>query len=72
MPPPSPHLREKLCPPAPPPHLGGGGHIAFGADLIGIYVGIIIGVIVTLSCLQDILETSGWFLTKFLWIYNWD
>ena len=43
-----------------PPHLSGGEHIDFSAD-----VGI------TLSCLY-ILWTSGWILTKFSWIYNWN
>ena len=36
----------------------------FGADPIGVGV--------THSCLHSILWTSGWVLTKFSWIYNWD
>ena len=31
-----------------------------------------IGVGVTLSCLHNVLWTSGWILTKFSWIYNWN
>ena len=42
--------------------------IDFGVDPIGIGIGI--GV--TLSCLHNILWTSGWILTKFSWIFNWD
>ena len=30
-----------------------------------------VGVGVTLSCLHNILWTSGWILIKFSWIYNW-
>ena len=41
-----------------------GGHTDFGEDPIGIGM--------TLSCLHNILWTSGWFLTKFSLIYNWD
>ena len=41
-------------------------HIDFGVDPDGVGVG------VTLSCQHNILETSGWILTKFSWIYNWD
>ena len=52
----------------PPPQMReDGGHIFFGADPIGIGVG------VTLSCLLNIRWTSGWrILTKFAWIYSWD
>ena len=57
-------------------HLWGGGHIAFGADPAGISVsiglGVRFGIHITFSCLHNILGTSGWVLTKFLWIYNWD
>ena len=48
------------------PHLWRRGHIVFGAGPISI------GICVTLSCLHNILWTSGWILTKFSWIYNWD
>ena len=48
------------------PELRGGGHTDFGIDPVGV------GIIVTLSCLHNILWTSGWILTKFSWIYNWD
>ena len=52
----------------------GGGHIDIGADPVGVSIcvstGIDIGV--TLSCLHNILKTSGWILTKFSWIYKWD
>ena len=48
------------------PHLTGGGHIVFGADPIGFSFGI------TLSYLHNILWTSGWILTKFSWMCNWD
>ena len=50
---------------------GGGEHIVFGADLVGIGISIDVGVGVTLSCLHNILWTSGWILTKFAWKYNW-
>ena len=40
----------------------GGGHIDLSADPIGIGVG------VTLSCLYNILRTSGLIFTKFSWI----
>ena len=46
------------------PSLRVGGHIDFGADPVGVNV--------PLSCLHNILRTSGWILSKFLWIYNWD
>ena len=46
-------------------HLKAGGHTDFGADPVGVGIGI------TLSCLHNILWTSGWILTKFSWIYNW-
>ena len=31
-----------------------------------------VGIGMTLSHLHNILWTSGWILTKFSWIYNWD
>ena len=49
-----------------PPHLQGRGHIAFGADHVGVCF------CMTLSCLHNILWTSGLILTKFSRIYNWD
>ena len=42
------------------------GHIVFGANPVGVGVGM------TLSCLHDISWTSGWILTKFAWMYQWD
>ena len=46
-----------------PPHalptLTGRGHIGFGPDPLGVRVGVGVGVGVTLSCLQNILRTSG-------------
>ena len=54
------------------PHLKGRGQIVFGVDPIGIDVSIGIGIGMTLSCLHNILWTSGWILTKFSWICNWD
>ena len=48
------------------PDLRGGWHIDFGADPIGISIG------VTLSCLHNILWACGWILTKFSWTYNWN
>ena len=48
------------------PHLQE-GDIDFGADLVG---GAGFGV--TLSCLHNIFRTSGYILTKFSWIYNWE
>ena len=56
------------APPPPHPHthththLRWGGHTVFGLDPIGI----------TISCLHNILWTSGWILTKFAWIYHKD
>ena len=35
------------------PHRRGGGHVVFGADLVGIVVSV--GVSVTLSCLHDVV-----------------
>ena len=43
------------------PHLLGGGHIDFGADPFRVGVGF--SACVTLSCLHNILLTSGWNLT---------
>ena len=43
------------------PHQRGGGHIVFGADPVGVGV----GVSVALSCLHDISWTGVWILTKF-------
>ena len=44
------------------PHLWGREHIDFG----------VVEIRVRLSCLHNILWTSGWIHTKFSWIYNWD
>ena len=41
-----------------------------GADLIGVGIGV--GIDMILSCLHNILSTSGWILTKFSWIYDWN
>ena len=67
------HTEIFLCPPAygegdifMSPDLRGGWHIDFGADPIGISIG------VTLSCLHNILWACGWILTKFSWTYNWN
>ena len=46
------------------PHLRGGWHTEFGMDPVGFGI--------TLSCLHNILRSSGWILTKFSCIYNWD
>ena len=48
------------------PQLWGGGHIEFGMDPVGVGVGM------TISCLDNILRTSGWILTIFSWMCNWD
>ena len=53
----SPNLREE-------------GYINFGADLV--YFGVAVGDGVILSFLHNILRSSGWILTKFSSIYNWD
>ena len=45
-------------------------HNVFGVDPVCIGVGIGIGL--TLSFLHNIIWTSGWILTKFSWIHNWD
>ena len=54
------------------PNLRLGGHIDFGVDPVGVGGGIGAGIGMTLSCLHSIFWTSGWILTKFLWIYNLD
>ena len=54
------------------PHLRGGGHSVFKAEPIDVGLGVGIGVGMTLSCLHNILFTSGWILTKFSLIYNCD
>ena len=46
-----------------PPNLQGGVDTDFGAVLVGV------GVSMTLSCLHNILWTSGWIGNKVLWIY---
>ena len=51
-------------------NLRGGEHIDFGANPVGVGIGICIGV--TLSCLYNIFWTSGWILTQFSWLYNWN
>ena len=50
------------------PQPTGEWRIDFGADPVGIGV----GVGVTLSCLHNILRTRVWIHTKFSWIYNLD
>ena len=47
-------------------NLQGGGHIDFDAAPVGV------GVSMTLSCLRNILWSSGGILTKFSRIHNWD
>ena len=51
------------------PHLRWRGHIVFGADPVGLSVGVGVGFSVVLSLtfsfLHNILWTSGWMLTKF-------
>ena len=61
------HHKALLCSPL---YFRWGGHIVFGADPVSVRVGI--DVSYTRSCLHNILWTSVWILTKFVWIYNWD
>ena len=51
-----------------PKPMARGTYWDFGADPVGVGI----GSNVTLSCLCNILWTSGWILTKFSWLYNWD
>ena len=53
-------------------HLKEGGHIDFGAFQLASASALRFSVGITLSCMHNILWTSRWILTKFLWIYNWD
>ena len=43
-------------------HLRGWGRISFGANPVRVDISMII------SCLHNILSTSGWILKKFSWI----
>ena len=54
-------LRIYYAPPRPPPleTEGEGGHIAFGADPVGIGVRVA-------SCLHSTFLTKGWILTKLI------
>ena len=57
------------------PHPKGGGPPTQGEEDIDFVVdpvGFGVNVSNTLSSLHNILRTSGWILTKFSWIQNWD
>ena len=65
---------DDVCiqPPRPPTYLRGGGHIVFGADPSVSVLASASALVSHFFCLHNILWTSGWILTKFSWIYNWD